>query len=124
MYYEDHNPPHFHAEYQGKNAVFDFNGNVLRGSLYSKTATKLAREWIDLHLAELEVDWELARAGKEITYLGITSSTKAGKALTKGKRLSLRTRVVLKMRGASLMSLCLIFSTLMLVNILSPMNQV
>lgn len=38
----------------------------MRGSLNSKTATKLVREWVDLRLAELEEDWNLARAGKEI----------------------------------------------------------
>ncbi|MFI3196890.1 MAG: DUF4160 domain-containing protein [Methylococcaceae bacterium] len=31
MFYDDHNPPHFHAEYQAKNALFDFNGNILKG---------------------------------------------------------------------------------------------
>lgn len=35
MYYDDHNSPHFHAEYQGSNALFDFKGNVLRGDLKS-----------------------------------------------------------------------------------------
>jgi len=66
MFFNENDPPHFHAEYQGRKAVFDFNGNILRGSLNSKTATKLVREWVDLRLAELEEDWNLARAGKEI----------------------------------------------------------
>jgi hypothetical protein len=66
MFFDEHNPPHFHAEYQGNKAIFDFNGNVLKGSLNSKTATRLVREWIDLRLNELETDWELARAGIEI----------------------------------------------------------
>lgn len=67
MYYNEHNPPHFHAEYQGQDALFDFNGNILKGSLYSRTATKLVREWIDLHVDELEKDWQLAQEGKDIT---------------------------------------------------------
>jgi hypothetical protein len=66
MFYDEHNPPHFHAEYQGNKAVFDLQGNVTRGSLSSKTATRLVREWIDLHKTELEDDWNLARGGKEI----------------------------------------------------------
>jgi hypothetical protein len=66
MFFDEHNPPHFHAEYQGNKAIFDFNGNVLKGSLNSKTATRLVREWIDLRLNELETDWELAMAGIEI----------------------------------------------------------
>ncbi len=30
MFYDEHNPPHFHADYQGKQAVFDLQGNVLK----------------------------------------------------------------------------------------------
>lgn len=66
MFYDEHNPPHFHTEYAGKKAVFDFQGNILKGNLSSRTATKLVREWIDLHLEELEEDWKLARENKEI----------------------------------------------------------
>jgi hypothetical protein len=66
MFYDEHNPPHFHAEYQGKKAVFDFQGNILRGNLSSRTATKLVREWTDNHSADLEENWVLAREGKEI----------------------------------------------------------
>ncbi|MBU2623091.1 MAG: DUF4160 domain-containing protein [Proteobacteria bacterium] len=40
--------------------------NDLKGNLNSKTATRLVREWIDIRLNELEEDWELARAGKEV----------------------------------------------------------
>jgi len=66
MFYDEHNPPHFHAEYGGKKAVFDFQGNILKGSLSSRTATKLVRDWVDNHAADLEEDWNLAREGKEI----------------------------------------------------------
>ena len=66
MFFDEHEPPHFHAEYQGNKAVFDFNGNVMKGTLISRTATKLVREWIDLQVDELKEDWELARAGKEV----------------------------------------------------------
>jgi hypothetical protein len=31
MFFDEHDPPHFHAEYQGSKAVFDFNGNILKG---------------------------------------------------------------------------------------------
>jgi hypothetical protein len=66
MYYDDHNPPHLHAEYQDSKAIFDFDGNVIKGKLSSKTATKLVREWIDLHTEELEDSWELALNGQEL----------------------------------------------------------
>jgi hypothetical protein len=64
MFFEDHDPPHFHAEYSGKKAIFDFRGNILKGDLGSRTATKLVREWIDLHVSELEENWKLAGSGE------------------------------------------------------------
>ena len=66
MFYDEHNPPHFHAEYQGAKAVFDFDGNLLRGDLGSKTARKLVREWADVHTQELVNDWERARNDEQI----------------------------------------------------------
>jgi hypothetical protein len=66
MFFDEHIPPHIHAEYQGQKAVFDLSGNVTRGDLRSRTATKLVREWIDLHVEELRIDWELAQAGREL----------------------------------------------------------
>ncbi|MCL0088023.1 DUF4160 domain-containing protein [Dehalococcoidia bacterium] len=66
MFYDEHNPPHVHAEYSGNKAVLDFQGNVIKGNLSSRTATKLIREWIDLHVSELEEDWRLARESKEV----------------------------------------------------------
>jgi len=38
MYYEDHNPPHFHAEYNGNKALVDINeARVIKGALPVKT---------------------------------------------------------------------------------------
>lgn len=67
MYYDEHDPPHIYAEYQGKKAVLDFHGNVLKGELGSRTALRLVREWIDWRREEIMNNWELARAGKEMT---------------------------------------------------------
>jgi len=66
MFYDEHNPPHIHAVYQGNKAVLDLSGNITHGQLNSRTATRLLREWIDLHVVELREDWELAQAGQEI----------------------------------------------------------
>ncbi len=66
MFYDEHNPPHIHVEYQNNKAVFDFYGNIIRGDLESRTATRLTREWIDIHLLDLQEDWNLAKQGKEI----------------------------------------------------------
>jgi len=66
MFHDDHNPPHIHVEYQGRKALLDFRGNILKGDLQSRTAMKLVREWVDLRYEELVEDWELAKQCKEI----------------------------------------------------------
>jgi hypothetical protein len=66
MYYDEHNPPHVHVEYQGHKAKIDFFGNIIIGDLGSRTALRLVREWIDLRTEELKEDWELAGAGKNL----------------------------------------------------------
>ena len=38
----------------------------LKEILPQKTATKLIREWVDLHVSELEEDWKLARESQEL----------------------------------------------------------
>ncbi len=66
MFYDEHEPPHLHVEYQGDKAVMDFFGNIIQGSIKSRTAVRLVREWIDLRRADLDEDWKLAKLGKQI----------------------------------------------------------
>lgn len=44
MYYDDHNPPHFHASYQGSHAIFDMEGNILDGD-FPDRQKKLVSAW-------------------------------------------------------------------------------
>jgi len=67
MFYRDHNPPHFHAEYQGQNATFDFNGKLLQGEIDSRTAKSLIKKWAQAHKTELNDNWENMRQGKRFT---------------------------------------------------------
>ena len=62
-----HAPPHFHAEYQGQNATFDFDGKLLEGEIDSRTARSLIRKWARLHKAELSENWEKMRQRKEFS---------------------------------------------------------
>lgn len=62
MFYEDHLPPHFHAEHQGQQGKFGFDGIMTVGNIRSKTALRLIREWANLHQAELEANWARATA--------------------------------------------------------------
>ena len=60
MYYEDHNPPHFHAFYNEYEAMFDFNGNLLDGK-FPKKELKLVEAWSIIHKKELEANWLLSK---------------------------------------------------------------
>jgi hypothetical protein len=61
MYFDDHAPPHFHAEHHGQEAVIDFEGRIIGGEIGSATARKLIRQWARLHRLELEANWRRAK---------------------------------------------------------------
>lgn len=61
MFFDDHNPPHFHARYGGNNAVIDINNlSVLEGNIPPR-ALNMVIEWAKSHQDELLKDWELAK---------------------------------------------------------------
>jgi len=66
MYYREHGIPHFHAEHQGQQATFTFDGELLAGAIGSRTALRLIREWALAHEAELQANWSSARAGEPL----------------------------------------------------------
>ena len=66
MFYQEHGPPHFHAEHQGQQGKFDFGGKMLVGNIQSKTALRLIRQWATLHQVELEANWANTEAGKPL----------------------------------------------------------
>ena len=45
MFYQEHGPPHFHAEHQGDHATFTFDGAVLAGAIRSARARGHIRAW-------------------------------------------------------------------------------
>jgi hypothetical protein len=66
MFFDDHNPPHFHAEYGRDLALIDIrNLSVFSGRLPPR-AMGLVIEWATLHQQELLTDWERARAQQEL----------------------------------------------------------
>jgi len=66
MYYNDHNPPHFHARYGEHEAIIAIStGEVIDGRLPPR-ALGLVQEWRELHKAELVEDWRLARARRKL----------------------------------------------------------
>lgn len=66
LYYNEHNPPHFHAKYGEFHAEIDIRTlQILNGEL-PKRAKTLVLEWADEHREELMQDWELARQNSEL----------------------------------------------------------
>lgn len=55
----EHNPPHFHATYQGYNATFNMDGEPTDGEM-PKKQRHLILAWVELHKDELLANWELA----------------------------------------------------------------
>jgi hypothetical protein len=66
MYYREHGPAHFHAEYAGSDAVFALDGTMVRGRLGSVRATRLVRLWAGRHRDQLEENWRRAAAGEPL----------------------------------------------------------
>lgn len=62
MYHDDHNPPHFHAEYQGHEAFVEIaTGEVIAGSL-PRAARRIVKEWCSNHQSELFENWRRGQA--------------------------------------------------------------
>jgi hypothetical protein len=61
MFYNEHLPPHFHAEYGDAEAVYEIATlEVIRGRLPRRSHAMVV-EWATLHRQELFTDWEKAQ---------------------------------------------------------------
>ena len=57
MYFDEHNPPHFHVKYGEERAVLSINElKVMEGKL-SRRALSLVLEWANEHRQELMDNW-------------------------------------------------------------------
>lgn len=66
MYFDDHVPPHFHAEHGEHSAKVEIaTGEIYLGRLPKRDA-HLVRRWTLLHRSELEENWERARADRPL----------------------------------------------------------
>lgn len=67
MYFLDHDPPHFHAQYGEHKAIVDIESlNVLDGSL-PRRALELTLDWTELHREALLSNWNLCRENRQPT---------------------------------------------------------
>lgn len=72
MFFDDHNPPHFHARYSGDKVAIEIESlRILEGQLPAR-ALGLVIEWASQHQSELMENWNLAennQAPKKISPL-------------------------------------------------------
>jgi len=61
IYFDDHNPPHFHVEYNDNEALISIGDlSVLKGNLPPRVMG-LAMEWARLHQTELLENWNMVK---------------------------------------------------------------
>lgn len=66
MYYNDHDPPHFHVRYGDHQALVAISDlRILAGGLPPR-ALGLVVEWASLHREGLLENWERARRGEPL----------------------------------------------------------
>lgn len=61
MYYADHSPPHFHAQYGEYEALIHISTLAIIAGKLPARALGLVMEWASLHQDELAENWEKAR---------------------------------------------------------------
>lgn len=57
MYFNEHNPPHFHIEYQEYEAVMNIETGELTGKM-SRRALNLVYDWLDQNKEALLENWK------------------------------------------------------------------
>ncbi len=65
MFYDDHNPPHFHVEYNEYKAIITIEDGIVEGKL-PRRALNLVYEWLDLHKSELQGNWNRIENGETL----------------------------------------------------------
>lgn len=61
MFYNEHFPPHFHAEYGGQEALIVISTLAVIAGKLPPRALGLVMEWASLHQNEILSQWEKAR---------------------------------------------------------------
>ena len=65
IYYNERNPPHFHAEYGEFQITVEIESGIVNGK-FPRRALSAVLEWFALHKEELMQDWELSLKGKPL----------------------------------------------------------
>jgi hypothetical protein len=62
MFFIDHQPPHFHAEYGGNEALVDISLLSIFAGCLPPRVTGFVIEWATIHQQELMEDWHRAQS--------------------------------------------------------------
>ena len=65
MFINEHNPPHFHVEYQDYKAMITIEDGIVMGAL-PRRALSLVYEWLDLHKDELLENWKRIESNQNL----------------------------------------------------------
>lgn len=65
MFINEHNPPHFHVEYQDYKAMITIEDGIIIGAL-PRRALNLVYEWLDLHKDELLENWKRIESNQSL----------------------------------------------------------
>ena len=64
MFFDDHNPPHFHARYDKEKIAIEIHSlRILEGHIPPR-ALGIVIEWASQHKDELLSNWELAKSNQ------------------------------------------------------------
>ena len=66
LYWREHDPPHFHAQYAEHEAQIDIRRGIVIAGYLPRRQLRLVLAWAELHADELMQNWELARAGQPL----------------------------------------------------------
>jgi hypothetical protein len=66
MFYDEHNPPHFHAEYGSDMVLIDIRNLSVFSGRVPPRVIGLVIEWATLHQQDLLMDWERAKVHQEL----------------------------------------------------------
>ena len=61
MYFDDHNPPHFHVKYNDFRALISINELLLIEGKLPARVLGLVVEWAELHKKELLENWDMVQ---------------------------------------------------------------
>lgn len=66
MFWNEHMPPHFHAEYGEQKILVDIRNSIVIKGIFPFKQLKLVLAWCEIHQEELLKNWENAQQHQEL----------------------------------------------------------